>query len=218
MHKSVRLVAAAVLFTTAGFATDFPKYETYLGYDFVRFNTNSGYIPNFNANGGGGQFVYNFNKWIGAAVDLGAVTKGTLGGYSVDTTVFSFMAGPRFTWWHHDSRFKPFVQALFGGAYSTISSQITVSPSVSQPIYPPGLVVPPGLPISARLVASHTGFAMVAGGGLDIKLSKYAYIRPFEADYFLTRMPNLDYVSSGGHSNLNNFRYSCGVNFVFGKM
>jgi hypothetical protein len=217
MTKSVRFIASALLFTAAAFATDYAKYEIYTGYQFVRFNPNSGYIPSFNANGGGGQFVYNFDKWIGAAVDLGAVTKGTLGGYDVDTTVVNFMAGPRFTWQHRESRFKPFGQVLFGGAYSTISTRITVPPTATQPIYPPGIIVPPGLAVSARLVASHTGFAMLAGGGLDFKVSKHIFFRPVEADYYLTRLPNLNY-TSGNHTNRNNFRYSAGVNFVFGKM
>src|SRR6516162_1332575 len=78
MFKSFRVITAALLVAGAAAATDWQKYEIYAGYDFVRFHPNSDFIPNFNANGGNGQFVYNFSKWIGVAVDLGAVTKGTL--------------------------------------------------------------------------------------------------------------------------------------------
>jgi opacity protein-like surface antigen len=215
MSKSVSLIGAALLFVTATYAQDYQRYEAYLGYELVRFNPNTGYIPSINANGGGGQFVYNFNKSFGAVVDMGAVTKGVLGGYPVDTTVADLVAGPRFTWQHHESRLKPYVQALFGGAYATTSTQITVPPGVSQPIYPPGAIVSPNTPISARLVASNHDFAMLVGGGLDVKVSKHMYVRPFEADYYLTRLPS--YVN-GNHTNRDNFRYSAGVNFMFGKM
>jgi hypothetical protein len=185
--------------------------ETFLGYNFVRFNPDSGFVPSFNANGGSGQFAYNFNKWISGVIDAGAVTKGTLNGFNVDTTVVDFVAGPRITW-HNHSRFVPFVQALFGGAYGTSSISILSLPLTTNGILPPGIVVNPNLPISTRLVASHTGFAMLAGGGLDIKLSKHIAFRPIGADYYLTRVPAVQ----GGNSNKNNFRYSGGINFLFG--
>jgi hypothetical protein len=75
--------------------------------------------------------------------------------------------------------------------------------------------VDPSLPISTRVTASHTGFAMMAGGGLDIKLSKHIAFRPIGADYYLTRVPSF---VSGDTTNRNNFRYSAGINFLFGKL
>ena len=80
-------------------------------------------------------------------------------------------------------------------------------------IVPPGIILPPNGPISARINASNTGFAMFAGGGLDIKVSKHMAFRPIGADYYLTRLPSL---LTGNTSNRNNFRYSAGVNFLFG--
>jgi hypothetical protein len=215
MFKSFRVITAALLVAGAAAATDWQKYEIYAGYDFVRFHPNSDFIPNFNANGGNGQFVYNFSKWIGVAVDLGAVTKGTLNGFDVDTTVVNFLAGPRLTWQGH-SRFKPYIQALFGGAYATTSTRIDVLPAVLPAALPPGIILPPGVVFSARLTASHSDFAMIAGGGLDIKVGKHVYFRPFEASYYLTRLPNLNSIVTGNNNNLNNFRYSGGVNFMFG--
>jgi hypothetical protein len=216
MRKIIAVIAAVPLFALVANATDFARYETFLGYNFVRFNPDSAVIPSFNANGGSGQFIYNVNKYIGGVVDAGAVTKGTLNGFNVDTTVVDFVAGPRFTYRNH-TRFTPFVQALFGGAYSTASAQIGLL--TSGDVLPPGIIVPPGLPITARLVASHTGFAMFAGGGLDITVSKHIAIRPFCAEYYLTRLPNLpDQVPGTNSSNKNNFRASGGVVFRFGKM
>jgi hypothetical protein len=209
MKKLIAVIAALPLFALVAGATDSPTAEAFVGYNFVRFNPNSGYIPSFNANGGGGQFVYNLNKWIGGVFDMGAVTKGSLNGFNVDSTVINFVAGPRFTYFNH-SRFQPFAQVLFGGAYSTASAQIT---PVGGIILPPGIVVPPNVPISARINASNTGFAMLAGGGLDIKINKHMAFRPIGADYYLTRLPSL---LTGNTSNRNNFRYSAGVNFLFG--
>jgi hypothetical protein len=187
MKQSVRILAAALLFAGAAAATDCEKYEVYLGYDFVRFNPNSACIPSFNANGGG-QFVYNFNRWIGAAVDLSGVTEGTLNGLPVDTTAASFTAGPRFTW-NHGGRRVRYGQVLVGGAYATTSTGTGVLPFKGA-IVPPGIILPPGALFSALIGASNAGLAMLAGGGLDIKISRHVYFRPFEASYFLTRIPS----------------------------
>jgi hypothetical protein len=97
-----------LLFAGAVAATDWQRYEIYAGYDRVKFNPNSAFIPAFNANSGRGQFVYRCDKWIGAAFGAGAVTNGVLNGQTIDTTVASFTAGPRFTW-HREARWKPFV-------------------------------------------------------------------------------------------------------------
>ena len=78
MRKLLAVIAAVPLFALVAGATDYSKFETFLGYNFVRFNPNSDFVPSFNANGGGGQFAYNINRWFSGVVDLGAVTKGTL--------------------------------------------------------------------------------------------------------------------------------------------
>lgn len=205
------LISAALLSASIAAATDWPSMETFLGYNFVRFNPNSGYLPSFNANGGGGQFVYNVTPWIGGVFDMGAVTKGTLNQTPVDITVLNFVAGPRVTF-HNHSRFLPFAQVLFGGAYSTASTPITLIPGTTN-VFPPGVILNPLQPLQARINASNTGFAMMAGGGLDIKLSKHVAFRPIGVDYYLTRLPSL---LTGNTSNRNNFRYSAGVNFLFG--
>ena len=127
MKKTITIIAASLSFALAAVAADNPKMETFLGYDFVRFNPDSGFVPSINANGGSGQFVYNFWKGLGVAFDAGAVNKGVLNGLDVDTTVVHFVAGPRFAF-HNHSRFTPFAEALFGGAYATTSARIGALP------------------------------------------------------------------------------------------
>src|SRR5262245_59935268 len=100
MRKIFAVIGIALVTTMVASATDEGRFETFLGYNFVRFNPNSSYIPSFNANGGGGQFAVNFNNWISGVFDAGAVNTGTLNtgilnGFSFDTTVVNFVAGPR---------------------------------------------------------------------------------------------------------------------------
>ena len=219
------IVSGCLLSALVAFATDeAPRFETFVGYDLTRFTPNSGVFPSFNANGGAGQFVYNFSSGFGVVFDGGAVTKGTLGGFSVDSTVAHFLVGPRFAF-HNHGRFTPFVQVTFGGAYATSSTEISLAaispgtptnpiviPPPFVPVVTPHAVVTP-LPISARLVASNTRFAMMAGGGLDIKINKHASFRPIGVDWFMTELPS---VLTTETSRQNNVRYTCGFNFTFG--
>jgi hypothetical protein len=209
MKKIFTVLAVSLSFAFVAGAADNPKMEAFLGYSFVRFNPDSAFIPSFNANGGNGQFVYNFWKGLGAAVDAGAVNKGTLNGFNVDTTVIDFVAGPRYT--IHRGRVAPFVQALFGGSHATTSAQFISFPILNAIA---GIPVPGNLPVTSRVSASHTGFAMLAGGGVDIKFGKHMAFRPAEFDYYLTRIPS--FIISE-ERNRNNWRYSAGVNFLFGE-
>jgi hypothetical protein len=208
MKNIVRVITATLLFALAASATDWPKYETFLGYSWVRFNPNSGYIPSFNANGGYGQFQYNVSRQFGLVVDAGAVSKGVLNGLDISSTVASVTAGPRYTFRNH-GRFTPFVHVLFGGAFFSASVPVVSA------VLPPGVILPPVLPgaITARWTTSTNSFAMFAGGGLDIKLHKHIAFRPIGADYYLARPDSL---LTGGASNRNNFRYTAGINFLFG--
>ncbi len=212
MMRSVIVAGITLLSAWAATATDFSQSEVFLGYNFVRFNPNSSFIPSFDGNGGGGQFVYNFSRWFGAVLDAGAVNNQSLFNSTFDTTVVNFVAGPRFTY-HNHSRFQPFAQVLFGGAYATTSTSIVVATS-STAVIPPGFNVVPGGPAIARVGFSNTGFAMMAGGGLDIKLNKHIAFRPIGADYYLMRLPS---ALTGVITNRNNFRYSAGFNFLLGS-
>ena len=211
MRKSIIFIAVVMLSILMASAEDVEQYETFLGFSLVRFHPNSGILPAFNAHGGDGQFVYNLDSYIGAVVDLGAVTKGELNHNSVDSTVVNFMAGPRFKY-HGEARFQPFVQMLFGGTYATASTRYNLS-ATNAVVLGPSIFVDPNPPVFARLVVSRAGFAMLAGGGIDIKLSKHIAFRPIGADYYLARLPG---PLTGNPQNVGNFRYSAGINLLFG--
>jgi opacity protein-like surface antigen len=206
MRKVIVMIAAVLTFVLVAAAQDVPQMEAFLGYNYVRFNPNSVFFPPFNANGGGGQFVYNFNRWIGGVGDISAVTASSLGRFNIDSTLVNFVAGPRVTY-HNDSRFQPFAQVLFGAAYATASVPVAAA------ILAPGFILPPGTVITTRVHASNTGFAMFVGGGLDIKVSEHIAIRPIGADYYFANVPRF---RIGDDTSSNNFRYSAGISFLFG--
>lgn len=62
----------------------------------------------------------------------------------------------------------------------------------------------------AQSAGTENNFAMTAGGGIDFKVSKHVSVRPVQADYFLTKIPD------GLNNRQNNFRFSAGVVFRFG--
>ena len=202
MKNIVFGIGSVLLFSFAAVAEEnAPRMETFLGYTFTRANSATN-IPAFSANGGSGQFVYNLGSWFGAVADMGAVHNGNIKGISLDSTVANFLLGPRVSvrkW----SRVTPYFQTLFGGVYATTS---TTAPVL-------GLV--DGIPVGFNLRATRqqTAFAMTAGGGLDIKISKHVSFRPVQLEYFLTRLH--DY-RSGTDNNQNNLRFSSGFNFTFG--
>jgi hypothetical protein len=218
---------AALLTVSVAAATDTPVAGAFLGYNWVRFSPSNPNIPDFNGlptfdmNGGNAQLSYTIHPSLSAVLDIGAVHAGSVFGIAnditpnrgVDHTLVNFVLGPRYTF-HRHSRWMPFAQALFGGARGTSSTSITLlQGGVIWP--PPGIILPPGTlqPVGATLQAERTGFAMLLGGGLDIKVGKHVALRPIGADYYLTRLPRF---VTGNDTNKDHFRYSAGVNFLFG--
>ncbi len=220
MKKTIAALGAVSLFALTAAAQDTPKAETFLGYTYTRMNSATN-VPAFSANGAGGQFVYNFGKWIGAVADLGAVHNGNVGGYHLDTTVTNFLFGPRIPL-RISHRVTPYFQGLFGGVYAGTSAKIMVTPDPTHPIVSPPPVAPTPYgatganlenAVALRAVASQTAFAMAWGGGLDIKINNVASFRPIGLDYFMMRLQNL---RSAGDNNQHCLRYTTGINFTFG--
>ena len=212
MKWLITLVGAA-LFTWTAAAEDYPRVETSVNYNYIRFSSGSRTfldgegtsVPAFSANGGSAQVGYNFNRWIGVFLDVGAVTNNNFAGFSVDNTQAFFMAGPRVSF--RKSRFKPYVQAVFGGVYYTASTAIRGTALTPLPVP----IV--GDEITGRLTSNQTKFAMAIGGGLDIKLKRWLAFRPAAFDYYYTRLSDLRGI---GDNSQNNLRYSAGLTFMIG--
>jgi hypothetical protein len=228
---SITLASAILLSAIAATAADEPRYEVYLGYQYVRanqFNQNIGLaqsIGGFDMHGGDGQFVYNLSHWASLAVDAGGVNKGNVGipGTNVgvsDITSFIY-GGPRFYYRrHHHGVFglTPFGEVLFGAAFRHASTDVTAVTSFNTPNIPvaspySGLFPGPLAVVNAQLTNTQNAFSMKVGGGLDYRFNKHIGFRPLEVDYVLTRFPNL---SNGVTENQNSFAASAGVLFTWG--
>jgi hypothetical protein len=200
LTKNISIIGLALLFALVAAAQDtVPRYETFLGYTYVRanqFNQNIGLgktIGGFDMNGGSGQFIYNFNKHFSAVADIGAGAKGNVGVINAEDTTTFFLVGPGAS--YRKGHFSPYVQVLFGGAERFVSRTFNAVTDLDTPIFPvvtPANLFPgPGVEIRARVSNSQTAFAMAAGGGLDIKVGKHFSFRPVSVDYVLTRFDSL---------------------------
>jgi hypothetical protein len=222
MKQSITVIAGVLLFALAGVAQDVPRYEAFLGYTYVRaneFNQNLGLgtsIGGFSMNGGSGQFIYNYNKWISAVADFGAVYKPNVGIINATNTTAFTLFGPRV--YYRKKRLAPFAEVLFGASYRAVSTQVNAVTDPSTPVIPvanPSNLFPgPFSQVSARLSTTQTAFTMEAGGGLDYRVNKYFTYRALEVDYVLTRFPSL---SSGVRENQSGISASTGFTFTFGR-
>jgi peptidoglycan-associated lipoprotein len=193
--KSIKTVALLLL--APGFVAVAPRsasaqsgpfVDAGVEYNYVRTNSPAGSCGCFSLNGGSGWVAFNFSRSIGIVGEIAGQHASNISSTGADLTLTSFLAGPRVTWKTGAGRFAPFVQVLLGGTHASG----TLAPGGS------------GLPGSAN------AFAMTAGGGLDIGLTRRIALRAFEADYYLTNFDN------GVNDHQNNLRLAAGVTFRFG--
>jgi opacity protein-like surface antigen len=159
------------------------KLELYGGYDYVRFNINanvSGQPPSQIFNGNGGGGELIYNVNNWLGV-LGDVSGVWATSSSKAGAAIPYLFGPRASL--PRGGITPFVQVLFGGVLT--SSGI-------------------------ETIGWQSHFAMTAGGGLEIRVSKHWAIRPVQAEYFLTKIPD------GLNNRQNNFHLSAGIVSRFG--
>lgn len=86
----VLVVSLSVALAGAATEIPIPGFETYFGFDWVRFTPDVTRIPSFDGHGVSAQFVYNFQKGIGITFDVGAVTKDTLKSTFSDSQSYFF--------------------------------------------------------------------------------------------------------------------------------
>lgn len=120
----------------------------------------------------------NVNSWFGGALDFSSHFT-TEAGFRTNTESLTY--GPVFSYRKHP-KVVPFGHALLGAARGS-------------PEY---------------LSISNPGFCfgVLAGGGVDVKISSHAALRLFQADYLLTRF---------GARRQDNLRLSAGIVLRFGK-
>ncbi len=228
MKRNIVLFGIVLLSAGAAVAQDaVPRVETFLGYDMLRANSARG-IPAFTANGAGGQFVLNFNSWLGGVADIYAAHNGNVfGGFTdpttgisypggkIDNTSVFYQFGPRVSI-HKGHRLSPFFQMLLGAQTVAISVPVQLPPGTDFTIAVPGgsrTFTSTGTgPLRAG--TGQTGFAYLLGGGLDIKINNHMTFRPIGADLQFTRLAQLTEPQTT--RSQYNFRYSTGISFTFG--
>jgi outer membrane immunogenic protein len=165
-------------------ATSVPPVEISVSYSSLRANQGPGQCGCFNMNGGSTEITFHPYHWFSAVADLTGEHSGSVNGGGQGLSLISYTAGPRFIYSIHD-RYELFAQALFGGAHGFDTY----------------------FPVASGTIGASNSFAMLTGGGLDIRVKPYLAIRPVQADYFLTHLPN------GVNNRQNNLRLSAGLVF-----
>ncbi len=189
--KSCKFVLGALLVSGALMNAEevtVPKYEVGVNYSWLHVNS-ANYDFQRTGNGGSGYFVYNLNKTVGLVGDFGGYANTRTG---IDDKALTYLFGPRFSWRHY-SRFTPYAQFLFGGAYAWSG--------------------PSGRD------NTQNAFATAAGGGLDYNLNHRISIKPIQVEYVMTQFDSaaLGGSTKGFGSHQNDVRYSAGVVFKFGE-
>jgi outer membrane immunogenic protein len=196
MKKLISIKTVTFLLLALGFAAMAPRLamaqsgsrvEVGVDYNYVRTNAPAGNCGCFAMNGGNGWVAINFSHSLGIVGEIASQYASNISSSGTDLTLTSYLAGPRYVLGraHH---FAPFAQVLLGGAHASGS-------------------LAPG---NSGLAGSANAFAMIAGGGLDIGLSRHIAVRAFEADYYLTRFDN------GVNDHQNSLRLAAGVIIRFG--
>lgn len=190
--KLVRCGLSLVLLT-CGFAitsraqqpsASVPQFEVAGAYSYIR--ANSGNLNGaFNLNGGSGSLTYNATDRISVIGEFGAYRFSGLPS-GLTSTMYTYLFGPRISF-RRTGRITLFAQGLLGGGRLNASS--------------------------GGVDAGENSFAMVLGGGADLKLRGHFAIRLVEADYLLTRFEKV----SGSSATQNNVRFSSGLVFRFGS-
>jgi len=174
-----------------------PGGEIFLGYSYLRLNTNTGtpagtvsehfdFIP-----GGVGALRGNINNWFGLTAEGAGYVLHDVG--HVDAQVYTYLFGPHFLF--GKGRWTPFAHTLVGGArLSTSAPAGFISDAV---FFNP----------SSR---HENAFAADGGVGLDFNASRHVAIRLGQVDYLYTHFKDLR------DNRQNNLRASAGLVFRFG--
>jgi hypothetical protein len=130
-----------------------------------------------NANGWDTAVTGNLNNWFGVAGDFSGAYKSQNG---VSFSNYTYTFGPVVSW-RHNPAFTPFAHFLAGGFRDSASF--------------------------GGASASDTGFAMMFGGGVDVRATRRIAVRAIQFDWLS--------LHSNGTSDNNNMRISTGLLFRY---
>jgi opacity protein-like surface antigen len=176
------------LFLVAAAADDeTPKAEVYGGVSFLHIDDNGLHAPKRNFAGWDAQFQYNITKLLGITADIGG-NYGRIAPNVPNSHTYTYVFGPTFSFLRREHA-TVFAHALFGE--NTISDNI----------------IPNGV-CGAGCSTTDSAFAMLWGGGIDVKVNHTFAIRLAQLDWLYTRH---DLTGLGGKAFQDNIRLTGGV-------
>jgi len=172
MKRHICSIGLLLLSTGAIFAQEISTPKIEVGATYSGLHVNSPYDDNQRTgNGGSAYFEYNLNRTVGLVGDFGGYAN-----TKYYNRLMTYMFGPRFNWRPSGggrlSRLTPYVQFLFGGAYSWT-----------------------GVDYDTK----QNAFATAAGGGVDYRLTDHIAIKPIQVEYVMTQLERTS--GFGGHQN-----------------
>jgi hypothetical protein len=180
-------LGCASLSLVMGFAQRMPAAEIGADYNYVRVNAPPDACGCFSMHGGSAWFAYSFTRSFAVVAEAGSQRASDIHGSGEDLTLTSYLFGPRYSW-RRLEHFAPFGQVLLGGVHAggSLASD------------------------SSGFAGSSNAFGLIAGGGLDVGITRHFAIRVLEADYYRTQFSN------GLNHRQNNLRLGAGLIFRFG--
>jgi len=158
------------------------RAEVALTYTYVHTNAPPSDCGCFSMNGGSASAALHLTHGLAAVGDFGVVHTGNVDSTGLDLTLTSYLFGPRFTFHAPLIPLVPFAQVLVGGVHAS-----------------------GGLTPTNSGAAASNAFAATVGGGIDLKLTHHLTLRPIQAEYFVTKLPN------GVNDHQNNLRINSGI-------
>jgi len=194
MKLIAALVVVTVMLTGPPAWSQHPKAEVSIDYSYLHFQAidyesfagQYEFGQAYNLNGGGAAFVYNFGPMIGLKAEFqgyanqtrtvvlppGTALNPAGASVGVQGDIFTYLFGPQFG--KRSGVFRPYGQALFGGAHSNVYRNAYSGLGLTQ----------------AGSAPSSNAFAMDFGVGIDIAVSRRFSIRPIEASYLYSKFNN----------------------------
>lgn len=162
-----------------------PRYEIAGLLYYANFHPGDPF-SSFSGWGGAGEFVWNPARWVGLVEQVGGPSYNrTVNGTGLHGGLSTLLFGPRLNLRRFDY-FVPYAEFLLGASHA-------------------------GVPMTGD--QSQTSFALAAGGGVDIALTRNIAWRFAELDYLMT---NFSGSSLGGNARQDNFRVGSGIVLRFG--
>jgi hypothetical protein len=204
MKKNVLILSLfGVLSGTCLYAQEASRVDVFAGYSYLLANPAQN-LGSFHNDGGVGNVALNLNDNFGMEFEYGGYYNGNVNKTTDKAKTMTFLVGPRASL-GRSREFDPYVHVLFGGVYTSDSKFVAAS----------GVTSSTG---GTNVDFSEHSFAMAAGGGLDIRLSRVILFRPIQFDYLLTRLEDLGFSGQPVQArSQHNLRVSAGFVFQFGR-